>query len=270
MKLLRPLACLAVLLAALTFAHAEFEPCLKNYKGAFVLLDGQTGSEDVCNPQRAAEQLPPWSTFKIPSTLIALETGSIKSADTLIKWDQALYPAKDNFLPEWNQDMDAAKAFRYSCVWFHKELAKKAGEEQMARFVNQFGYGNRDTSGGLTNFWLGSSLKISALGQARFLRKLHERKLGLSERTYDIAERDIFIEEQTDDYVLRAKTGSSGLRDDGTRLCWYVGYVTRGGRTWYFALNLDIPDGEDGMKVRKGITRAILRERGIIGGNGAS
>lgn len=265
MKLLRLLVCLLVLAAALTVARAEFESRLEGYRGAFVLLDGQTGKQEVCHPQRAAEALPPWSSFKIPGTLIAFETGSLKDADEIIKWDNTLYPAKDNFLREWNGDMNAKTAFRYSCVWFYKELAKKAGEGNMARFVKQFRYGNADTSGGLTNFWLGSSLRISALDQVRFLKDLHERKLGLSDRTYDIAENEVFIEEKTDDYVLRAKTGSSSLRDDGTRLCWYVGYVTRANDVWYFALNLDIPDGQDTMAVRKGITRSILSERGIIG-----
>ena len=40
-------------------------------------------------------------------------------------------------------------------------LDAMTGEERMREHVNKFNYGNRDLSGGIRDFWLQSSLKIS-------------------------------------------------------------------------------------------------------------
>src|SRR5687767_12874214 len=49
--------------------------------GTFVLLDLETGHTRRYAPERAAERFSPKSTFKIPNTLIGLETGVLRDAD---------------------------------------------------------------------------------------------------------------------------------------------------------------------------------------------
>lgn len=49
-----------------------------------------------------------------------------------------------------------------SVVWVSQVITSQLGEPIMKRYLRDWDYGNQDTSGGLTNFWLASSLKISA------------------------------------------------------------------------------------------------------------
>jgi beta-lactamase class D len=73
--------------------------------------------------------------------------------------------------------------------------------------------------------------------------------------------RDIMIQEKTDRYTLRAKTGWSDASVPGVG--WYVGYVERGSRIVFFATELDIREDKD-LPARVEVTRAILRQLGLI------
>ena len=68
----------------------------------------------------------PASTFKIPNSIIALETGLIEDDSTLIKWD-----GDERRLPAWEQDLVFRDAFHYSCVPCYQEIARKIGEKRM-------------------------------------------------------------------------------------------------------------------------------------------
>jgi len=56
--------------------------------------------------------------------------------------------------------------------------------EKFKTYVNMFDYGNKDLSGGLTQAWLSSSLKISPQEQIIFIKNLLDRKWPLSENSY--------------------------------------------------------------------------------------
>ena len=76
--------------------------------------------------------------------------------------------------------------------------------------------------------------------------------------------KDILINGKTDNYTLRAKTGWAGLGDKSApQIGWWVGYVERADRAYFFAMNLDIKRDEDAA-ARMTITRNILREMNII------
>src|SRR6187431_2465309 len=53
----------------------------------------------------------PASTFKIPNSIIALETGVIKNDSVIFKWNGE----KRNF-KKWEEDLTFKKAFQVSCV----------------------------------------------------------------------------------------------------------------------------------------------------------
>lgn len=245
------------------WALAEFEKEMKDVTGTFILMEGKTGKTWIHNEKRASEPYAPCSTFKIPNTLIALETKTISSPTEKVAWDSKKYPAKDNFLPEWNAPLNLKEAFQFSCVWFYKEIAEKVGAKKMQVFLKEFSYGNEDISGGITHFWIESSLKISAREQISFLKKLHERSFPLRASTYDVAENDVFCQEKTPTYSLYAKTGT-GRQANGIYVNWYVGYVVRGDKTYYFAMNMDSLDMKNTLAIRKTITRTILKNKGII------
>ncbi len=101
-------------------------------EGTLVLasLDGET--QFVHNPERAARRYCPASTFKIPNTLIALETGALKDKDELLKWD-----GKKHQFADWNKDQTLASAFAASCVWnstsaWPRKLATRVTESSLS------------------------------------------------------------------------------------------------------------------------------------------
>jgi len=67
--------------------------------------------------------------------------------------------------------------------------------------------------------------------------------------------KDILLNEKTEAYILRAKTGW-GLAHLETpsakrQIGWWVGYVERGGNAYFFALNIDIAKDEDAAPARR-------------------
>ena len=67
------------------------------------------------------------------------------------------------------------------------ELAARIGPERMQEYIDKIGYGNKDISGGLTTFWLGSSLQISAPEQVDLLNKLYSGNCRSQPRIRDSA-----------------------------------------------------------------------------------
>ncbi|MBU1820283.1 MAG: class D beta-lactamase [Bacteroidetes bacterium] len=201
----------------------------------------------------------PASTFKIPNTFIALEEKAIKDENEVLNWDGI--PKR---LKVWEQDYDLKNAYKNSAVWFYQEMAKRIGAEKYRSYLEKLDYGNQDISAGLTTFWLGTSLKISPKNQLEFLQKLYAEKLPFSKSTYRIG-KEIMVEEKTDDYTLRAKTGWADTKP--THTGWYVGYVETKGNVYFFATRLYQPDAQqhdDFGAQRKVITRKILAELGIL------
>ncbi len=209
---------------------------------AFVLYDVKRGTYVRHNEARCRERFSPFSTFKIPNSLIGLDTGVIPDAEFVIKWDEKKYPAFDrDTLPfsAWWQDQTLRTALKRSVVWYYRELALKVGEKRMKEYVDRLDYGNEDTSGPLNGFWLGSSLKISADEQVEFLKRLYKEELPVSKRSMKIV-KEIATLEETPDYKLSGKTGGGSLAE-GRFLGWFVGYLETKGDTYFFATEIEGP-----------------------------
>lgn len=231
----------------------------------FVVLNGKTGEMIQFNPDRAAERFLPASTFKIPNTLIALETGVASGPDHLIEFDPSL--RGDGFwIDVWSQDHTLRSAIRNSVVWYYQALAREIGEERMLRYLKQFEYGNCSIEGGVDRFWLGSGgLRISPDEQVRFLQRMYEGRLGVSDRSTEIL-KEILVLEENPQYRLSGKTGTADVTST-RELAWLVGYVERDGNIWYYALNVE---GEQVWETwgppveRLNLLRRLLRQLEII------
>lgn len=223
--------------------------------GAMALQQDGSDAILVLDAGRAATPYLPASTFKILNALIAFETGVVKGSDEIFPYD-----GTPRALPEWNADLTLKQAFAFSCVPVFQEIARRIGPDRMAWYVAAAGYGNADISGSIDRFWLNGGLRISALGQIDFLRRLDHRRLPFSPAAIDTV-LDLMVVEKTDTYTLLAKTGwATRVPPD---LGWYVGMVKRGGKTWYFALNIDMP-APAMAKARQAVVRAILQNEGIL------
>jgi beta-lactamase class D len=234
--------------------------------GTFVLLDGATGTTFRYNPDRAARGFSPASTFKIPNTLIALETGVASGPDFALVWDPKAVPRQPWWPASWARDQTLRTALPESVVWYYQELARRIGPERMRDYLRRFDYGNGDMSGGIDHFWLEGGLRISADEQVDFLRRLHEGKLGVSARSMQIL-KELLVLEKGAGYRLSGKTGSG--RTEGIGMAWLVGWVERPG--WavsYYAWNVK---GEElwttWPKARRvEAVRGMLRELGVVPG----
>ena len=232
-------------------------------KGTFVLLDGQTGAFQRHDEARAAQRYLPASTYKIPNSLIALETGEAKGKDYEIEWDSKRAPRQPWWPAAWAQNHTLESALQNSSVWYYQEIARRIGPERMQAYVDRFNYGNRDISGGIDKFWLTGSLRISANEQVEFLRRFYVNQFGLSERTVQLT-KDMLVLEQTPDYRLSGKTGWAGFGEPGaTQTAWLVGYLERQGDVFYFAVNVDVKKSQDAA-ARMKIVRGVFGDLGLL------
>ena len=202
----------------------------------------------------------------IPNSLIGLETGVVRDADFLISWNRQRYPndGRPNIAPfiHWWQDHTLRSAMRHSVLWYYIEIARQVGARRMQRHITQFRYGNRNTSGGIEQFWRNSTLQISADEQVDFLRRFYTDQLSVSRRSTEIV-KDIMLMEQTAAYRLSGKTGAAPRANGGT-LAWFVGYLEREGNVYFFALNMDGAGYASIRDERINLTKRILTELGLL------
>lgn len=244
-------------LAGQTTEHPEWKSYFEasGVAGTIVVTDLAKQETHVYNPQRAAEPFIPASTYKIPHSLIALETGVVKDENQNFKWD-----GQKRWVEAWNRDQTFRSALKYSVVWVYQEIARQVGEPREADYLKKFNYGNEDVSGGVDHFWLDGPLRITAVQQIDFLKKLYLNQLPVSERSV-LMVKDMLINEANSKYILRAKTGWSDARQPA--IGWWVGWVETDDDTYFFALNLDINKDEDAPK-RMVVGRTCLASLGIV------
>lgn len=197
----------------------------------------------------------PASTSKIIHSLIFLDSGALKDETEVLKWDGV-----KRSIEAWNQDHNLRSALKVSAVWFYVEVSKRVGQNKMQHYYDAANYGNASTNGFGEAYWVKGDLRITPRQQIEFLAKFYKNELPFSERTIEKV-KDILIEEQTDKYTLRAKTGWSDAYTP--QVGWWIGYVERADNVYFFALEIDITKNEDAPK-RKEITRNILKYLQII------
>ncbi|ARV59985.1 class D beta-lactamase [Nostocales cyanobacterium HT-58-2] len=226
-------------------------------EGSILIYDQNRNQFYEHNAPRNSRAFFPGSTFKILNALVALETGVIRDDVSVLTWDGI----KRKF-DAWNKDTNLRQGFKDSTIWFYQVLARKAGHEQMQKFINQVGYGNRQigTPENIDRFWLEGPLQITPKQEIEFLQKLYRKDLPFSQRTLDLV-KDIMVFERTPNYVLRGKTG--WVDSVSPEIGWFVGYLEQNKNVYFFATNIDM-EGADAAASRIEITRRSLKELGLL------
>jgi len=204
-----------------------------NAEGCFILYDLKRDRYIRYNPQHCQKRFIPASTFKIFNSLVALETKAIADENTVILWNGVV----NNEFLEWNQDQTMRTAFKRSVVWFYQELARRAGNERMSKYIEAAGYGNQDIGDKIDSFWLNGNLRISPEEQIKFLVRLYKEDLPFSPAVMQTV-KDIMVIERQDNYTLRGKTGWGRDVDGMKNIGWYVGYLERDQNVYFYALNI--------------------------------
>jgi beta-lactamase class D len=207
---------------------------------------------------RSGEAKLPASTFKIPNSLIALETGVVGDPDKdVFKWDGVT-----RSIEAWNRDHTMRSAIAASAVPVYQEIARRIGAERMQKYVDLFEYGNRDIGGGIDQFWLTGNLRIDPVQQVDFVDRLRRGVLPVSKRSQDLV-RDILPVTKVGDTIIRAKSGLLGAEIGKPSLGWLVGWAEKGRANTVFALNLDCREPRH-IADRMTLAQACLSDIGAI------
>ena len=159
--------------------------------------------------------------------------------------------ARSTEYPPWNRDQTVTSAMLPSVVWFFQRIAPRIGAARMHEWLTKLRYGNAETGGDVTTYWLNGTLRVSPDEQATFLRELYAGRLpfapanvalvrgalalppGAVQNADGVTVLDAGWAARAPDATWRAKTGRT--RFDRLRVNWLVGDLAVGGRKVVFA-----------------------------------
>lgn len=232
----------------------SYEVDLENYlmdTESTAIFRTATGDEFVYHPEKVELRHSPYSTFKVLSTLMALDEKIVTSKDDTMAYDGSTY-----WYPLWNDELNLEQAFQKSCVWYYHQMVYQITSETIQSHLENADYGNMDVSqwlgsgsnvkADLNGFWLGSSLLISPQEQVEFIQALFESGFGYQEEDIDLLAELM----ATDTPNLFGKTGG------GKGESWYLGYFLVDGAPVYFATFLE-GDGVSGAMAKGFITEVM-------------
>tara|TARA_R110002072_G_scaffold52637_1_gene140051 strand:- start:1934 stop:2743 length:810 start_codon:yes stop_codon:yes gene_type:complete len=212
----------------------------------------------AAHPQLIDTPVLPASTFKIFSSLVALQNGVVSAADEIIPWDGIVRGRQET-----NQDLTLRDAFQLSAVPHFQSLVLDVGEQSMQQMIDAAAYGNRNIGGNPDTFWLEGDLRITPRQQIELMTRLYREQLPFDRQAMQTV-KDIMLLEETADYRLRAKTGLA-VSPNQENTGWWVGWVERDQDVYFFATLLlaTAPDASF-IPARISVTRHVLRNLGYL------
>jgi len=177
----------------------------------------------------------PASTFKIFISLTALELGTIRDENEVLKWN-----GTKQQVASWNHDQDMREAFANSTNWFYEKLATDIGSATMKTWLDRANY-SCNSIDGKEKYWLEPGFEISPEKQIDFLRRLHDNELPFAQRNMDIT-KNIMFAKDTLGVKIYAKTGWAV--PNNFNIGWYVGWAEKNNSIYYFATCIENPEPE--------------------------
>lgn len=238
------------------FIETDWSQYFNGLNGAAVVYDCTEGTYRIYNEELAMTRRSPCSTFKIISSLIALENGIIDPDDSVRAWSGEVF-----WNENWNRDIDFAEAFRTSCVWYFREIIDEIGKDRMQAGLEKISYGNCDISDwegrlntnnnnrALTGFWIESSLQISPKEQTEVMARIFGSDTDYSVGTINSLKQVMLVEDSMPeqngtDIAVYGKTGM-GKAQGITVDAWFTGFAETPAGNLYFCVYLGQTDGMD-------------------------
>lgn len=232
--------------------ETDWSDYFEGINGAAVIYNPTGNSYQIYNQELALTQRSPCSTFKIISSLIALENGIIEPDNSTRTWSGEIF-----WNEEWNRDIDFSDAFHVSCVWYFREVIDEIGKDTMQEGLKKLEYGNCDISDWagrlntnnnnsvLTGFWIESSLLISPKEQTEVMQRIFGVNSDYSEKTLEQLKQVMLLPEQNEtDISIYGKTGMGkayGIVVDS----WYTGFADTTDNRIYFCVYLGETDNQN-------------------------
>lgn len=242
-------------------AHADWSEYFNGLDGTAVIYDVSNRRYTIYNDKLAEIRRSPCSTFKIISSLTALEQGILEPGNSTRKWSGEVFWNED-----WNKDIDFSEAFRNSCVWYYRQLIDDIGQDRMQEELEKLQYGNCDifdwegrlntnnNNRALTGFWIESSLLISPKEQTEVMERIFGENSEYSEETQNELKQVMLVTDQErTDISVYGKTGmgkAEGIVVDA----WFTGFAETAEEKLYFCVRLGRTDG---MNVSSSLAKEI-------------
>lgn len=250
--------------------RAQFADQIAARGSSFLAIDLATGESCAIEGSNLETRHAPWSTFKIPNTIIALETGVADSIDAWRDWDQARRPALAYWPDAWKQGQTLGTAFQRSAVWYYQDIALEVGAARYREKLAAWDYGNVNVPDSDDGFWLGERLALSVTEQVRFLDNLLSGKLDVNESVItDLI--DVADAGPVGDVTLYGKTGAGPIRAgafSGLFEGWYVGWVMQANEVSAVFAHHTLGDSFSSIRTyRRDFAEVLLAACGLTGGS---
>ncbi len=242
-------------------SYSDWSEYFNGLNGTAVIYDASDKRYTIYNDELAVTRRSPCSTFKIISSLTALEHGILVPENSTRTWSGEVF-----WNENWNRDIDFADAFQTSCVWYYRQLIDDIGEDMMQAELEKLQYGNCDISDwegrlntnnnnrALTGFWLESSLMISPKEQTEVMERIFGEQTEYSEETQNELKRVMLVSgQEITDIPIYGKTGmgkAEGIVVDA----WFTGFAESEEGNLYFCVYLGRTDG---MNVSSSLAKEI-------------
>lgn len=249
--------------AAPTLRHdAPLDSVFAGVPGAFIVLDA--ARHDTLRYGDTEGRTLPASTYKIPHTLLALESGIAPDTNLAIAYDRRRDPRQRTWPAGWAQDQTLGTAFRRSVVWYYQELARRIGRDPAQHWLDTLGYGSKTMGPEVDRYWLDNSLQISPEEQVALLDRLFQHRLPASEAHQDVVITFMKLDAGPD-WTVYGKTGT-GDDEAGAPVQWLVGAAQRGAAVYPYALRVRPGAGKAGWDRPERLARVerLLRAAGVL------
>lgn len=253
----------------------DWSDYFEEINGSAVIYNPAEHSYQIYNQELANTRRSPCSTFKIISSLIALEKGIVEPDNSTRTWSGEIFWNED-----WNKDIDFYSAFHASCVWYFREVVDEIGKDIMQDELKQLQYGNCDISVWdgqlnpnnsnpvLTGFWIESSLLISPKEQTEVMSRIFGDDTAYAEAARNQLKQAMLQSELTNSNIsIYGKTGmgkSHGIVVDA----WFTGFAETAGKRIYFCVYLGETEDKNVSSTKAKEIAAEIVSAYLMSGNG--
>ncbi len=231
----------------------------EGFSGCVVVNYPKSDQTLYYNRNRCLTKYSPAETFDILNSLIALQAKAIKTVNN----DTLIWPGMKLEDTLWNKDQNMVLAYKNSCPWFYKEMARIIGGKNMTLYVDSIDcYGTMNRVGDAETFWTDGSFEISANQQIEFLKRLYDEDLPFDKKHIS-AIKKIMINYHDNIRISRTKSAISHTN----KVIWYIGWIEYKSVPCFFAVNLSYgkeADAERAKVAAKRIIQKIMIKRKLI------
>ena len=116
---------ISIIFSSCTLNHAKINNDLKKYfdsskvEGCFALLNNQMGDITLYNMELDTQRLPTGTSFKIPETLIGIQTGKIINENSSFQTDTSS-----------GSNLTLKQAFEKTSIPYFQEMARRIGKDR--------------------------------------------------------------------------------------------------------------------------------------------